>query len=117
MLPQDFHSTVGGLFISPLQSNMSDLTFQCFTPNGTGLYVDKSTEGTLTVTDHHNDSESLMLSNEFPGIQYKSIIIICYTLWIFSSLYTLYSTFYIHVPGPHALYELLYAWVINYQVI
>ena len=68
MLPQDFHSTVGGLFISPLQSNISGLAFQCFTPNGTGLYVDKSTEGTLTVTDHHNDTESLMLSDEFPGI-------------------------------------------------
>lgn len=34
---------------------MSGLTFQCFSPNGTGLYVDESTVGTLTVTDNYDE--------------------------------------------------------------
>ena len=66
-LPQYYHPTIGGLIISSLQSNMSGLTFQCFTPNGIGLYVDESTVGTLTVTDHHNDSD-IISSDEPSGI-------------------------------------------------
>ena len=54
-LPQYYHPTVGGLIISSLQSNMSGLTFQCFSPNGIGLYVDKSTVGTLTITDNRDE--------------------------------------------------------------
>ena len=46
---------------------MSGLTFQCFSPNGTGLYVDESSVGTLTVKNPHNYDDN-NLPNELPGI-------------------------------------------------
>ena len=47
---------------------MSGLTFQCFSPNGTGLYVDESSVGTLTVNElRDNDVHDTNISDELSG--------------------------------------------------
>ena len=65
-LPENYHRTIGGLIISSIENKMTGLTFQCFSPNGTGLYVEESSVGTLTVTSSPIDDES-SLSNEYSG--------------------------------------------------
>lgn len=78
-LPENYHPTIGGLIIGSIQSNMSGLTFQCFSPNGTGLYVDESSVGTLSVS-RVQDNNNAHTSKELSGNYYPCIAVSCHFL-------------------------------------
>ena len=48
-LPTNFIQVASGLIIKEIHSNMSGLSFQCFSPIGKGLLVDTSSVGFLNV--------------------------------------------------------------------
>ena len=59
-LPEDFHQVAGGLIISSIESNMTGLDFQCYSPTGNGLAVFESSTGILTVQNSTTkDSKTL----------------------------------------------------------
>ena len=51
-LPNNFIQVASGLIIKEIISNMTGLSFQCFSPSGKGLFVDKSSVGVLRVPEY-----------------------------------------------------------------